>query len=79
MTKKYRHYAACKNFFLIQLSNSRAGADMADISLFKEYIGDAVRIKAAGGIRTKEDMEAFLGAGCDRIGSSAAAEVMKEK
>ena len=56
-----------------------AGADMADISLFKEYIGDAVRIKAAGGIRTKEDMEAFLGAGCDRIGSSAAAEVMKEK
>lgn len=23
MTKKYRHYAACKNFFLIQLSNSR--------------------------------------------------------
>ncbi len=56
-----------------------AGADMADISLFKEYIGDAVRIKAAGGIRTKEVMEAFLGAGCDRIGSSAAAEVMKEK
>lgn len=56
-----------------------AGADMADISLFKEYIGDAVRIKAAGGIRTKEDMEAFLEAGCDRIGSSAAAEVMKEK
>ena len=56
-----------------------AGADMADISLFKEYIGDAVRIKAAGGIRTKEDLEAFLGAGCDRIGSSAAAEVIKEK
>lgn len=24
MTKKYRHYAACKNFFLIQLSNSRS-------------------------------------------------------
>lgn len=23
MTKKCRHYAACKNFFLIQLSNSR--------------------------------------------------------
>ena len=54
-----------------------AGADMADISLFKEYIGDAVKIKAAGGIRTKEDMEAFLEAGCDRIGSSSAAEIMK--
>ncbi len=54
-----------------------AGADMADISLFKEYIGDAVKIKAAGGIRTKEDMEAFLEAGCDRIGSSSAADIMK--
>ena len=27
MTKKYRHYAACKNFFLIQLSNSRLSID----------------------------------------------------
>lgn len=54
-----------------------AGADIADISLFKEYIGDAVKIKAAGGIRTKEDMEAFLEAGCDRIGSSSAADIMK--
>lgn len=53
------------------------GAKLSDISLFKEYIGDAVRIKAAGGIRTKEDMEAFLEAGCDRIGSSSAAEIMK--
>lgn len=53
------------------------GAELADISLFKEYIGDAVRIKAAGGIRTKEDMEAFLEAGCERIGSSSAAEIMK--
>lgn len=53
------------------------GADLADITLFKEYIGDAVRIKAAGGIRTKEDMEAFLEAGCERIGSSSAAEIMK--
>lgn len=54
-----------------------AGADIADISLFKEYIGDAVKIKAAGGIRTKEDMEAFLEAGCDRIGSSSAADIIK--
>ena len=54
-----------------------AGADLSDIALFKEYIGDAVRIKAAGGIRTKEDMEAFLKAGCERIGSSAAADIMK--
>lgn len=53
------------------------GAKLSDIELFKEYIGDAVRIKAAGGIRTKESVEAFLNAGCERIGSSAAAEIMR--
>lgn len=49
-----------------------AGANLEDIALFREYIGSNVKIKAAGGIRTREQMEAFLDAGCDRIGSSAA-------
>lgn len=49
-----------------------AGAHLEDIVLFKEHIGDAVRIKASGGIKTKEQMEAFLKEGCERIGSSAA-------
>ena len=50
----------------------KAGAQLADIGLFKQHIGENVKIKAAGGIRTREDMEAFLAAGCDRIGCSAA-------
>ncbi|MBP3458745.1 MAG: deoxyribose-phosphate aldolase [Lachnospiraceae bacterium] len=54
-----------------------AGAQIADIRLFKEHIGDAVRIKAAGGIRTKEAMEEFLAAGCERIGCSAAGDIMR--
>ena len=49
-----------------------AGAELADIALFKQHIGADVRIKAAGGIRTREQMAAFLAAGCDRIGCSAA-------
>ena len=53
------------------------GAKLSDIELFKEYIGDGVKIKAAGGIRTKEDMEAFLEAGCERIGTSSAAGLLK--
>lgn len=53
------------------------GAKLSDIALFKEHIGAAVKIKAAGGIRTKEEMEAFLEAGCDRIGTSAAAGLLK--
>lgn len=49
-----------------------AGAQLEDIELFKAHIGGDVKIKAAGGIRTREQMEAFLDAGCDRIGCSAA-------
>lgn len=52
-----------------------AGATLEDIRLFKENIGPDVKIKAAGGIRTAEDMEAFLKEGCDRIGSSSAAQI----
>ena len=49
-----------------------AGAQLEDIALFRENIAENVKIKAAGGIRTREQMEAFLAAGCDRIGCSAA-------
>lgn len=49
-----------------------AGATLADVQLFKQHVGPGVRIKAAGGIRTAEDMEAYLAAGCARIGASAA-------
>lgn len=55
-----------------------AGADLSDIELFKKHIGPDVKIKAAGGIRTLEDLNAFLDAGCDRIGTSAAVGLLKE-
>ena len=51
------------------------GATMEDILLFKKNIGPNVKMKAAGGIRTKEDMEAYLNAGCDRIGTSGASNL----
>mgnify|MGYP002518563177 CR=1 FL=1 len=50
-----------------------AGATMEDVLLMKANIGSDVKIKAAGGIRTKEAMEQFLEAGCDRIGCSSTA------
>ncbi|MFT4105344.1 MAG: deoxyribose-phosphate aldolase [Lacrimispora sp.] len=53
-----------------------AGAVLEDIALFKSAIGPAVKIKAAGGVRTKEDMIAFLRAGCDRIGTSGAIKAL---
>ena len=53
-----------------------AGATMADVLLFKDHIGPNVKIKAAGGIRTREDMVAFLEAGCDRLGTSSAVKLL---
>ncbi len=56
-----------------------AGAQLEDIELFRQHIGPQVKIKAAGGIRTREAMEAFCAAGCDRIGCSAAVKALTEQ
>ena len=56
-----------------------AGATLEDVRLFRENIGPDVKIKAAGGIRSEEDMEAFLEAGVSRLGTSSAIELVKGK
>lgn len=53
------------------------GASLSDIALFKEHLGPGIKIKAAGGIKTRDAMEAFLEAGCDRIGASSALAALK--
>ncbi len=52
------------------------GATIEDVRLFQKYIGPEVKVKAAGGVRTREDLEAFLNAGCDRIGTSSAVSIL---
>ncbi len=52
------------------------GATMDDIQLFKRYIGPNVKIKASGGVKTLQDMEAFIDAGCSRIGTSSAIKLI---
>lgn len=76
--------AACKcvteggaDFIKTSTGFGTAGATLADIRLFKEHIGPGVQMKAAGGIHTREEMEAFLAAGCTRLGASAAVKVLK--
>ena len=53
------------------------GATMEGILLFKKFIGPHVKMKAAGGVKSVEDMKAFLEAGCDRIGTSSAISLIK--
>ena len=56
-----------------------AGATIEDIKLFKQHIGENVKIKAAGGVKTVEDLEMFINEGCVRIGTSSAINLIKGK
>lgn len=53
------------------------GATVEDVKLFKEHIGPNVKIKAAGGVSSLEDLKTFIELGCDRIGTSRAIGLCK--
>lgn len=55
------------------------GATREDVELFREHIGPGVKIKAAGGISSLEDLQMFLELGCERIGTSRAVGLFKGK
>lgn len=57
---------------------SNGGANLNDIILMKEIVGDKVGIKASGGIRRLDDAIHFLNAGATRIGTSNSVSMMKE-
>ncbi|MBU3805315.1 MAG: deoxyribose-phosphate aldolase [Candidatus Fournierella pullistercoris] len=56
---------------------STGGATFEDIALFQRCCAGRCKIKAAGGISTKEDMERFLELGADRLGTSRAVKILK--
>ena len=56
-----------------------AGAKIEDIRLFSKHIGKDVKMKAAGGVRSRDDLEMFLEAGCDRIGTSSAVKLLENR
>lgn len=58
---------------------SKGGATREDISLFAANIGDNVKMKAAGGIRSFEDAEDYINLGCERLGTSAIVKLVKNQ
>jgi deoxyribose-phosphate aldolase len=54
------------------------GATVEDVKLLKQSVSERVKVKAAGGIRTWQQAHALLLAGADRLGTSSAAEILKE-
>ena len=48
---------------------STGGATVEDVALMRKAVGDRAQVKASGGIRTPQDVDALLKAGADRIGA----------
>ncbi|GAA4348705.1 deoxyribose-phosphate aldolase [Hymenobacter saemangeumensis] len=55
------------------------GASIEDVRLMRQHLPETVRIKAAGGIRTREAALALVEAGADRIGSSNSMALIAEE
>lgn len=52
------------------------GATVEDIALMRQTLGETLKIKASGGIRTRSDAIALLEAGAYRIGASAGVAIV---
>ncbi len=53
------------------------GATVADVALMRRTVGPVMGVKAAGGIRTREDADALVQAGATRIGASAGIKIVQ--
>lgn len=57
---------------------STGGATAEDIALMKNTVGKDMKVKASGGIRTREKAEEMRKAGADRIGTSSGIRIVEE-
>ena len=71
--------ASGADFIKTSTGFSTAGATREDVALFAKHIGSNVRIKAAGGISSLEDAEAFLALGATRLGTSRIVKIAKSE
>lgn len=58
---------------------STGGATFADVALMRKYVGENVKIKAAGGISSFADAEEFMRLGADRLGTSRLIKILKSE
>lgn len=63
--------AAGADFVKTSTGFSTAGAKAEDVALMRRTVGEAMGVKASGGIRDKETAKEMIKAGADRLGTSA--------
>jgi deoxyribose-phosphate aldolase len=56
---------------------SSAGATAHDVALMRAVVGPQMGVKASGGIRTLQDVQAMTAAGATRIGASASVKIVE--
>lgn len=54
------------------------GANVEDVKMMREVCKDRLKIKASGGIKTLAQVQEFILAGADRIGTSSGISIVKE-
>ena len=57
---------------------STGGAKVSDVKLMADTVGEKAKVKASGGIHTREEALSFIEAGASRIGASKSIEICKE-
>jgi deoxyribose-phosphate aldolase len=66
------------NFVKTSTGFGTGGASPEDVRLMKKTVGDKLRVKASGGIRSYHDAILMLDAGADRIGASSGVAIISE-
>jgi len=70
--------AAGADFVKTSTGFSTGGATVADVKLMRAAVGPNFGVKAAGGIRTRQDALAMIEAGANRLGASAGIAICAE-
>ncbi len=65
------------NFVKTSTGFSTGGATVHDVALMKKAVaGSDVKVKASGGVRSREDFDAMIAAGAERIGTSSGTKLL---
>jgi len=80
--EKVRGSLAAKNagadFVKTSTGFSTGGATAEDVRLMRAVVGGEIGIKAAGGVRSLEDVQKMVEAGATRIGASASVKILEQ-
>ena len=69
--------AAGADFVKTSTGFAGGGATVEDVALMRQVVGDAMGVKAAGGIRTYADALRMIQAGANRLGTSAGVQIIQ--